>query len=446
MKKLKGNEIINFLFCNNEFSLKSDFIIELDKTEFEIETDFSKYDNIEWDFRTTNEINRQENLHCVDNKGNQFTLLDCYICPLNIPCTKVKVIWNSIIYGLHISNYNQLFVDRAVFKIDNKKYTYRISIGKNKFAIENDTIEVNTTWGKKQYKHRYDGVVVEFNPIKSMLLLDLIKSFNLLLEIYFLQIGYFPDTINTSFRVNKKLCFMVNPNKSNYSSKANNVRLETRLFLSDSDYSLMYSNYKILDEVNSPLFNMFYNNQSETNNFMEVDTFVYIQCLESYYTSFNKSYALFKDDKRKEISKLIFNILKDNSELNQVIESVYSNTPDFYDFLNGMLSNINKKSLKKIINDVFESELISLVMKYEIDNNIIKKFKNKIYKHRNFIAHINKDLNARFIGEENKLAQDKFKLIFRLCVLSDIGANIEQKQLQSCIEDINRWYKLNKLN
>ena len=71
-------------------------------------------------------------------------------------------------------------------------------------------------------------------------------------------------------------------------------------------------------------------------------------------------------------------------------------------------------------------------------------FIQKATGHRNWLSHLTEQ-TKRFIKDEISFADDKLRMLFRLTLLYDIGIELTDTSLDTIIQRINQWYKLNEL-
>ena len=71
-------------------------------------------------------------------------------------------------------------------------------------------------------------------------------------------------------------------------------------------------------------------------------------------------------------------------------------------------------------------------------------FIQKATGHRNWLSHLTEQ-TKRFIKDEISFADDKLIMLFRLTLLYDIVIELTDTSLDTIIQRINQWYKLNEL-
>ena len=444
---MKISKIDNFYFDNIFINiLESE--LNLEKSSFYLEcNNFEKID-----FSQNKNQQHYDTLFCYDANGEKFTLFDCTVA-LKGKNRDIKqgflVTYNKIICGSHFQNLNELSIDKLEVVIDNSKSKYQIGIGRNNWELEDKT-NILTEWNIDNTKIK--GVKISVLPSeKQKNFLNCLDILNNLLCIFYFYMGYFPDYKKISFYKEDKKYNFYNPNTSLFYT----IDPINSIMILHSNLNNMPEIYKKWNEFyhkNLILMHMYFEIQN-SKGFEEVKTFNYIQCLESLYSN-NFQIKLFDDNKKEEIKKIFENILNENRRnklilklkriLKNIRKSGYNyNLENFKNSLLGKLNNINEMSLFKIINMLYNSDYAKIIYKYEYDMGIIKKFKDKTYKHRNFVAHINNNCNY-FQKEENTIAQQKFKLLFRVMVMNIMGMNIDIKHLNNYVSFINKWYENNQ--
>lgn len=444
---MKISKIDNFYFDNILINILE---TDLDENKSSFYLECNNFEKI--DFSTNKSQQHYETLFCYDENGKKFTLYDCTVA-LKGKTRNIKqgflVVYNKIIYGNHFEDLNELIIDKLEVIIDNTRLTYQIAIGRDNWELEDKT-NILTEWNIENNKTKGVKIIV-FPSDKQKNFLNCLNIFDNLLCIFYFNIGYFPNYKKISFYIGTKKYDFYNPNNSLFYT-LDSINALMILNSQLNNMAEMYEKWVEFYNKNLILMHMYFDVQN-SKGFEEVKTFNYIQCLESLYSN-NFETKLFNDDKKEELKKVLENALNKNkrNKLLRKLERIFKNIRkngykydinQFKNSLSGKLNDINKMSLYKKINMLYSLDYAKIIYKYEIDKAIIKKFKEKTYNHRNFIAHINNNSNY-FKGKENIIAQQKFKLLFRVMVMNIIGMSIDINNLNNYVSFLNKWYEDNQ--
>ena len=96
---------------------------------------------------------------------------------------------------------------------------------------------------------------------------------------------------------------------------------------------------------------------------------------------------------------------------------------------------------------------ISRIFKYEREhtdeknNSLYEIFINKARTHRNWLSHMfESKAPQHFSGAEIDLAVRKLKFLFRILLLHEINAEIEDGEVDRVCRNIDKWYEKNTLS
>lgn len=393
-------------------------------------------------------------LFCLDKENKKITLYDCCVClnkTLGDTIESIKIIYNKILIGDHITSLRNISLDRMDVVIDRKFHPYVLSIINNKWILENYSVSTgrNVVDGKATGQLKIE--IID-NTHKSVLD-DYLDVFNNIICILFWGIGYFPDTEEFSLIINDKKLTYINPNESICETN-DIVHNYESLFPKYDNIPEVYKKWKKLYEDNLILFHIFFGIQ-KSHLAEEIKTFNYIQCLESLFSNnifeekFNVSY-------KEKIKGALLNALDEKKEneltksIKKIINDINSNGEkysfsDFKNSLQGKLNDINELSLNQKIKQMYCNKYSLKIFNYEYQNHLITICKKKTYNHRNFMAHITSS-NQYFKKNENKLMHAKFKLLFRMIVIDLISMKYDEESFLKCIEKIDDWYKKNTIS
>ena len=189
--RIHGRKILGFPCGDVEVEQQiCDFYIEEDSHEFVIEVDDYPIEKA-FDLLCRNESLHKECLFCVDENEKAFTLYNCYLMPLQIPVRQMKIIWNKCLIGYHIEDIQSEKIKSAEYIVQtDKKYPFHMFVGKNCFDILNGIVHISTDWN--QENTNIEGVAIYISVEVPVTIAMVEKIILRLLEIYFLQIGFFP--------------------------------------------------------------------------------------------------------------------------------------------------------------------------------------------------------------------------------------------------------------
>lgn len=160
----------------------------------------------------------------------------------------------------------------------------------------------------------------------------------------------------------------------------------------------------------------------------------------------------------KKATKDIINILYLTAEKDPRIEEICCNNGINKEELSGrvkaLLGNLLRVDLKgKIEYAINLSTDISRIFKYEREhtdeknNSLYEIFINKARTHRNWLSHMfESKAPQHFSGAEIDLAVRKLKFLFRILLLHDINAEIEDGDVDRVCRNIDKWYEKNTLS
>lgn len=433
-------EISDFTYKGENIELTEPFKINISESSFIIR---DLPENTNWTCNDGSMIEKKCFLYCKDINGNLITLLDCEIKPLNIFASSFFIVWDKMIFGCHIESEDLLEVSILECSINDKKLPCHCFIGKENYKIENNEIEVNTDWNiiDGDSGKRILGSNFWLKSEKAIAFSRLYKVFQNLMCVYYFYIGFFPSEVQIKSEYKGTEILVYSPNRSIYNTSNKYKDFNVSIGYNKENLSEQYEKWIELYKKNEYVFHLFFNAQYNEDAFSEVITFSFIQCLESFYSSFN-DIQKFSDDQKKEILKELKTQVKQDEKIKKILMEIDQYTiDDLQSSLDGMLDRLNILSLNKIIGNILDSVEGQIVFEYEhSQKGILQKTKSKLYNHRNFIAHINDD-NDYFRGDENILIQNKLMLLFRAFVLGKLGSEYGKENLKKISKYIENRYR-----
>lgn len=385
----------------------------------------------------------------IDQEGVEFTLYDCYIFLDKLPASKLWIKWTRLLYGEHIEHDKSEKIKYAeyVIELPSSSVTYRSFVGESKFSIFEGQVWLSTDWNEKD--KMFNGVMICVE-CKETCTLELIQKIVLrLMEIYYLEIGFFAEVLQRQIitETGKKIFYY--ENFAAYTRvSTRNINLPHILELrKDTNYSKIFMKWWEIREKEVATFNLFAYTVSDLDYILEVPTATYIQCLEGYFRVHHKQeMKKFSDESKEKIINYILESIDQKSEILNICQEHEINMENIEQSIKGLLGNFNNKSLSDILTYAMKySSASRKLFEYECNTLINSKktiwnvFLAKAVGHRNWLSHMGKT-KAQFHDEEIELASSKLKLLFRLSLLRDIGAEVTEYSLDRVIQRINNWY------
>lgn len=452
--QIHGKIILGFPIGDSEIEQYScDFYLREDSHNFIIEVEDYPIEKA-YDLVCNNEAIQRDYLFCIDENNVHFTLYDCFIMPMQIPVKQMKIIWNKCIFGYHIANLEDEKIISAeyIIQTDQKKYPFHMFVGKNEFDVLNDMVHISTDWNQADSK--YEGITVSV-LMKKPVSISLVERIILrLIEIYFLQIGFFPKIETRKMITKTQTVFILIEDFVAYGKTSKkNIKLDYILYTQkDIDFSEVYNKWWELREKEVITFNLFSYLTTESSPVIEVPIATCIQCIEGYFRIHHADNVLkFTKDAKKQIKAAVLKALDASDELMKVCVEHGIEYENIRKSFEGMSGHINEYSLRDILQYAIErydvtKKLFEYEMKMEINekSSLMDLFIQKATGHRNWLSHL-MEQSKRFVNSEIELANKKLRMLFRLTLLYDIGLEVTDTSLNNVINKINRWYDKNEL-
>lgn len=408
-----------------------------------------------YDYFLKRELILAKTLYGVDKNNIPFTLVDCAIELSGIPVRKMKISWNRIVYGLLTEIYLKLMCTAAEYTLClSKEIPYRRIIWKDEYILIPGKLIA-----KVMLKNEYD----EIHPVVKLICTEQVTIQEMdiylirFLEIQYLLSGYFPDVVEQNYWIDdNKFVEEIKQISGYVNATARNTGFLYSVSLKvNSDFSRIYEKWLERRKKVVIPFNMFCYISESRDYVDEVPIATYIQCLEGYmdivYQKNLKRYD-------KKATKDIINILYLTAENDPRIEEICCNNGINKEELSGrvkaLLGNLPRLDLKgKIEYAINLSTDISRIFKYEREhtdeknNSLYEIFINKARTHRNWLSHMfESKAPQHFSGAEIDLAVRKLKFLFRILLLHDINAEIEDGEVDRVCRNVDKWYEKNTLS
>lgn len=452
--QIHGKKILGFPYGDVEIEQQlCDFYIVGGSHDFIIETNDYPIEKA-LDLLYKNESVYRNYLFCIDENGEAFTLYDCYIMPMQIPVKQMKIIWNKCLLGCHIEDIQSEKINSAeyIVQTDNQRYPFRMFVGKNHFDLLNGTVHINTDWHQENSKFGAVSICISLEEAVEIIVVE--KIILRLLEIYFLQIGFFPKVESRKLiSENQKIFYLLEDFAAYGKTAEKNIKLDSVLDTKDNlDFSVIYDKWWKLREKEVVTFNLFSYLTTESSPVKEVPIATCIQCFEGYFRIHHTEEMLrFSKTAKKQIKKEVSELLDSSEKLKRICEENGIEFKDIKESYSLMSGHINEYSLKDILQYAIErydatKQLFGYERASKINDEvtILDLFIQKASGHRNWLSHLTEQ-KKRFIGKEIDLADKKLRLLFRLTLLYDIGNEIADISLASTIKKIDKWYESNIL-
>ena len=452
--QVHGKVILGFPFGDSEIEQHfCDFYVIEGSHDFVIEVDDYPIEKA-CDLVFKNEAIYRDYLFCRDENGEAFTIYDCYIMPMQIPVKQMKIIWNQCLWGNHIEKFQdeKIISAKYIVQTDKKRYPFHMFVGKNDFKLMDGKVSISTDWNQENFK--FEGVAISISLKDSLSINEVEKIVLRMLEIFFLQIGFFPKVEKRTMITEEQKIFCFMEDFAAYGKTAkSNIKLDHVLYTKkDFDFSAVYDNWWKLREKEVVTFNLFSYLTTDSSPVREVPIATCIQCLEGYFRIHHSEEMLrFSKSAKNQIRKEVLKALDSSDSLKKVCEDNGIEYENIRGSFNRMSGHINEYSLKDILQYAIERcDSTKRLFQYECETKINEKtslmdlFIQKATGHRNWLSHLTEQ-TKRFIKDEISFADDKLRMLFRLTLLYDIGIELTDTSLDTIIQRINQWYKLNEL-
>lgn len=376
-------------------------------------------------------------LYLTSCNSEKISLFKCFVETIILKNNEIEFTYDFMFVGTHVSE---------VFKNENKlckslKYTIEstpipitpfISYGQTQFEFNCNTIVLNIE------QNGFVNVDIEVIALThNMCFNEIISILYIVLDILFLCLGFYPYPIReqvTLFDGNDVILFH---RDKNIFEKSRNTSHWNRILVSPQNMApldkFINAFYQIFCKDNIPI-EVLTNAIYTTDLFSDLQLSLVLQCIEGYMTEWHDD-VKFDEDIKKSVINEVCEYIKQNKLcltdgfLAQITESVKN-----------LLGSINKQSFSERINAAFEvNDFTALIIDYEKHHKLYDIFLKKSKSVRNQFAHMNIKKNV-FHDEQLNIALEKYILLFRVLILSDLGIVIDKNNLKQIIVDIDKYY------
>lgn len=376
-----------------------------------------------------NNLEINDNLFITEGDGNELTFLACGLKQTKYKgtnqITALTVYFNTCLNGITINPFEELTCNSLSFEIDSDPIPLLHSLSRKSFQLNGVSLEFRDS-------SNLTGVSCVLTPSNSdALVSDLETVFFEICNILFLCLGFYPYIKGQNILYDGKIVeiFHLYPNKyikgnslSHWTSGITTIR-DINLSAAHCKYTQMFKENDIVIEVLS-------NTVHSKGLYIDLLLSTLVQCVEGYMRTWHK-HQRFSDEVKREIIDLILPALNDWAEETEVSIATLKES------IKGLLGNINSPSLKECLEDAFElNASTKRIVKKEIDANEYKDFIKKSGAVRNQFSHMTPKKNRFFDLNEIAKAFEKYKLLLRVLILSDLGINsISIDKLITIIDD-----------
>ncbi len=363
-----------------------------------------------------NNLEINNNLFITEDDGNELTFLACGLKQTKYKgtnqITALTVYFNTCLNGITINSFEELTCKSLSFEIDSDPIPLLHSLPRKSFQLNGVSLEFRDSSNPT-------GVSCILTPSNSdALVSELEIVFFEICNILFLCLGFYPYIKDQNILYDERIVeiFHLYPNKyikgnspSHWTSGITSIR-DINLSAAHCKYTQMFKENDIVIEVLS-------NTIHSKGLYIDLLLSTLVQCVEGYMRTWHK-HQRFSNEVKKEIIDLILPALNDwTEEIEVSIATLREN-------IKGLLGNINSPSLKECLDDAFKlNASTKRILKKEIDANEYKDFINKSGAVRNQFSHMIPKKNRFFDLSEIAKAFEKYKLLLRVLILSDLDIN-----------------------
>ena len=345
-----------------------------------------------------------EYLFCTASDGTPLTLYDCTIQIMPTTGDKLSISWERILYGMHVSNDNNLLVKSATYKC----FPKNILLFKNFedyahdgiYALDNKKVTL-------KIEHLNKGLALTFASTQPITISDMDTYVLHFLTLKFLFVCYFPNIITytyTDTHVNHVSCQKELTNYIQTTERNINPSYFLELKNEQESFAHVYDKWHQLNQEPILSFEIFASTCDYTSALIHMTPAIYVQCIEGILNQFYSDAinSFYKEKGLKHNQIYLYD------KLDYVIKA----TP----------------SLESLYN-------------HEISTDTYDKFLNKAKEYRHMLSHCNPKKGKNiFRQKELHFASMKLQTMLRFIFLDKIGAEIEDRNIDCITKRIDSWY------
>lgn len=363
-----------------------------------------------------NALEINNNLYITEGDGNELSFLACGIKETKYKGTNqiisLTVYFNTCLNGITINSYEELRCKSLSFEIDSDPLPLLHGLCEKVFQLTGISLEF-------QYSNTQAGVSCILTPSNADALVSELETvFFEICNILFLCLGFYPYIISQNILYNERTVkiFHLYPNKyikgnspSHRTSEITSIR--------DIDLSVAHCKYTQMFKENDIVIEVLSNTIHSKGVYIDLLLSTLVQCVEGYMRTWHKRQK-FSDDVKTEIINLILPKLTDWTKDTEVSISTLTES------IKGLLGNINSPSLKECLYDGFNLNAnTQRIVQKEISCNEYDNFIDKSKNARNQFSHMTPKKKRFTDISEIVRAFEKYKLLLRVLILSDLNTN-----------------------
>lgn len=363
-----------------------------------------------------NNLEINNNLFITEGDGNELTFLACGVKQTKYKYTNqitaLTVYFNTCLNGINIKSFEELGCKSLSFEIDSDPIPLLHNLSGKSFQLNGVSLEFRDSSNPT-------GVSCILTPLNSNPLVSELETvFFEICNILFLCLGFYPYIKGQNILYDEKIVeiFHLYPNKY---IKGNSPSHWTSgiTTISDINLSAAHCKYTQMFKGNDIVIKVLSNAVHSKGLYIDLLLSTLVQCVEGYMRTWHK-HQRFPDEVKREIIDLILPALNDLAEETEV------SIPTLKESIKGLLGNINSPSLKECLEYAFKlNASTKRIVQKEIDANEYKNFIKKSVTVRNQFSHMTPKKNSFFDLNEITNAFEKYKLLLRVLILSDLGIN-----------------------
>ena len=378
-------------------------------------------------------------LYLTSNTGEKISLFQCFVEKIEYCNDTIFLTYDFLIVGSHVGD---IFDDNCQickslrFSIESTPIPLvsYIPYGRKEFIIKDNTIEFNVE------KNGFVNVDVEITALTKNVCFNQIASmFYEIMDIIFLCLGFYPYTTREQITLSENsdiLLFHRNKNKLE-KGKSESHWCDILVLPENINYDDSFIAFNNKFGPHNIVIEVLTNAMHSCDLFSDLKLSIILQCVEGYMSKWH-DVNKFDDSIKNNISDYLCDCMK-KTDLDLTDELL----PKVLKSIKNMLGNINKQSFEERINAAFElNELTSMIVVYEKSHQLYDDFLVKSKFIRNQFAHMNKKEKV-FHDKELWLPMEKYILLLRVLILSDLGIIIDKQKLEERITSINGFYENN---
>ena len=428
MANILGGYIIDSFFHKN--------IIEKEKVQFEINIE-THYITIQFedDIYIENDNHPINYVFLLDAYEKKLTMLDCYIEEQS--ARKVKILFSTIILGLHNQQFDILNPSSVCFEIGSAPVPLlNVHLPKGITALENINIEI------KDSKGGLNDVDLMITPTTEAISLDDLETvfFNVM-DIYFLCLGFYPYIQSEKLMYRNHEIYIDRLQFSKYKKGCSYAHWST-ILASGTGILLekAYPKFCLMLDRNKIIIKALTNAIYSSDLIIDFTLSILIQCVEGYIREWHKWKKFSNGLKHKIRDKLVMSLDDFNLEKEKNADGKPMSKEDLIESIKGLLGDLNSPSLGECLEKAFNiNDYTKMILNEEIENESYDDFISKSKGTRNQFSHMTPQKNRFSNVYEIVMAKEKYVLLLRLIMLNDLGIQING-DLKRYIDNINSNY------